>query len=227
MNNLHAGHRDRIRERFRREGLDGFASHEVLELLLYNTISRGNTNPASHRLLERFGSLSGVLEAGYDELIQVKGIGPQTAAFLSMLPALTRRYLIDKQEDGVVLDTTEKRGEFLKPRFIGRNEEVLYLLCLDKKHKVLYCDVVMEGSLHSVPVDVRRLAEIAMRVSASSVVLAHNHTQGFALPSPDDHLATQRVALALRPLAVELLDHIIVAREEFISMADSAMIPKG
>lgn len=137
----HDGHRERLRARLEREGIDHFAPHEVLELILFYSVPRANTNPIAHRLMERFGSLSGVLEAPPAELLKVPGVGPASAALLSSIPLFARRYLQDKNGMGIVLDTTQKLGKYILPRFVGLNNEHLYMICLDKKRKrlIVHC----------------------------------------------------------------------------------------
>jgi DNA repair protein RadC len=141
-----------------------------------------------------------------------------------MIPSVARLYLSDKFDDGIVLDTTQKRGAYILPRFIGKNKEQLYALLLDKKCKLLACVLLTEGSLDAVGVDVRAIAEAAIRVSATSVVLAHNHTHGFAIPSDADWSVTRHVSQTLKAISIELLDHIVVARDDFVSMADSGLL---
>ena len=128
MANVHEGHRQRLRDRFLKEGLDGFAPHNVLELLLFYAVPQRDTNELAHRLLTRFGSLSGVLDADFDELCQVEGVGANVATLLKLVPGLARRYLDDYDENGVVLTTIEEVGTFLRPKFIGRNNEMIFLL---------------------------------------------------------------------------------------------------
>ena len=213
----HDGHRARLRTR--------------LELLLFYSVPRANTNPIAHRLLERFGSLSGVLEAPRSELLKVEGVGAASATLLSLIPPLTRRYLMDKNAMGIVLDTSEKRGAYIQPLFIGQNNEQLYLLCLDQKFKLLNCVLLAEGNLGQVMVDMRTILDITLRSNASLVILAHNHTQGFALPSDEDLQITRQIAEALKMISVTLVDHIIVARDDFTSMRDSRVgqmaFPRG
>lgn len=141
-----------------------------------------------------------------------------------MVSSLSRRYLDDKYAAGTVLDTTEKVGSFLKHKFVGRTNEVVYLACLDNKKKLLYCDILTEGTIDSAPITVRRIVEVAMRVAAASVVVAHNHPQGFALPSNDDIATTIKLRNALDAVSVQLLDHIIVAQDDFVSLADSGLL---
>ena len=194
MSQIHGGHRERMRKRLESEGLDGFAPHEVLELILFYSIPRSDTNPIAHRLLERLGSLSAVFEAPISELTKVEGIGENSAALLSMIPQITKRYLIDKNKKGVVLDSINKIGEFIMPYYIGSNVEKFYLICLDKKCKLLNCTLMAEGSFDNVTVDMRMVCKVALDCSATSVVLSHNHAQGFAIPSANDVLVTEQVA---------------------------------
>ncbi|MEG2175025.1 MAG: DNA repair protein RadC [Oscillospiraceae bacterium] len=224
MGYLHEGHRERLRARFLREDLDGFEPHAVLELLLFYAIARTDTNIIAHRLLKQFGSLSGVLEAPYRALLEVEGVGPSAAALIKMIPSISRCYLSDKCDGGDRLDSPDKLGQFILPHFVGHNNELLYVICLDRRGKLLNYVQVGEGTLNAVSVDLRKIIEAALAVSASAVVLAHNHTQGFAIPSDSDCQVTKIVAKALEPFSVYVIDHIIVARDDFVSMAASGMI---
>ncbi len=136
---LHKGHRERLRERFRREGLDNFEDHQVLELLLFQAIPQHDTNPVAHSLIQRFGSLSAVLEADPKDLAAVEGVGAKAAAFLSLIPQVTRRYFLDRiRHTRKPLNTSEAAAEYLVPLMSGRSEEVFYVICLDSQLKVLY-----------------------------------------------------------------------------------------
>lgn len=216
--NIHSGHRERLRRRLEKEGIDSFESHEVLELLLYYSIPRADTNPIAHRLLERFGSLSAVLEAPRSELLKVEGIGQGSATLLSMIPEITRKYMIDKNSKKAVLDSPEKIYEFIKPYFIGCENERLYLICLDMKCKVLNCVLLGEGSNNSVIADVRLICRTALDCGATCVALAHNHSHGFAVPSTNDIMVTKNLTGALKAMSVEVADHIIVTNDDFASM---------
>ena len=221
---VHAGHRDRLKERFLKHGLDTFEPHSLLELLLFFAIPRRDTNVLGHRLLSHFGSISGVFDAPYHELIKVEGIGHNAAVLIKMIPDLARVYLDDKYSDTGLLNSTTKLGEFLKHKFVGRTNEMVLLLCLDHKCKLLHQEIISEGSLDTVPILPRRLIEPAVRVGAASVVLAHNHPQGFAIPSKKDVETTRRLAQGLDGIGICLLDHFIVARDEYVSMADLGVI---
>lgn len=217
----HAGHRDRLRSRFLREGLDNFTDIQVLELMLFFSVPRRDTNPIAHRLLEHFGCLSRVLEAPVEELLRVEGIGESSALLLRLFHEAARYYQVDKTIQEKILPTITACGEYLVPFFFGRQVETVYLLCLDAKCKVLCCQQVCEGSVNSAGVSVRRIAEIALNAKATTAVLAHNHPSGIALPSAEDVQTTHRVAAALRAVEVILADHVIVADGDYVSMVQS------
>ena len=123
---IHKDHRQRVRERYLKEGLDGFSEVQVLELLLFYVIPRQDTNPIAHRLIDRFGSLYQVLEAPVEELEKVEGIGPNAALLLSLITAVARVYAVNRTEKQKILRTIEDCGEYLKSFFIGRRSEMVY-----------------------------------------------------------------------------------------------------
>ena len=218
---IHKDHRQRMRKRFEEEGLDHFSDIQVLEFLLFYAIPRQDTNPIAHALLERFGSLPQVLEAPVEELEKVPGVGHHSAQLLSLIPALTRYYHRKSAEQGLRMRTVSACCNYLKQQFIGRRTEVVYLMCLDAKCKMLSCQEVGEGSVNSANVSVRRIVELALRANATSVILAHNHPSGLASPSGEDIQTTYQVASALSAVDVQLVDHIIVADDDYVSLAQS------
>ena len=221
---IHDGHRDKMRQRFLRGGLDAFADHEALELLLYYAIPRRDTNPLAHALMEQYGSLVAVLTAPVEDLQKVEGIGESAAILLSLVPRLYLRARLAEAQQEQILNSSEKAGAYLVERFAGEKHEVVYALCLDRKGKLLACKRLGEGSVASADLDVRRLVENAILTGASAVILAHNHPSGVALPSDGDYTATMRVRAALNAIGIELADHIIVADGDFVSMADSGYL---
>ena len=226
MDNPHAGHRKRLRERFIQNGLEHFQKHNILELLLFNTIPRQDTNELAHRLIDEFGSLSGVFDASIEQLMKVKGIGENSAVLIKLIPAIGKVYLDDKNTIGTILKTTSESGNFLLPKFIGETSELVYLLCLDNKNKVLGCPLICRGDIVSANFTPRRVVEAALKYGATSVILSHNHPRGFALPSNDDINTTEQLYETLRRVNIKLLDHIIVAGEDFVSLADSGFFYK-
>lgn len=218
---VHDGHRARLRERFLQEGLEHFTDIQVLELLLFYCISRRDTNPIAHALLDHFGSLSQVLEAPVEELSSVSGIGENTAVFLHLVTQVGRAYLTDRASRIKVLPTLESCAQYMQPLFFGQKVEMVYLLCLDAKCKVLSCRKIAEGNVNATGLSVRKIVETALSANASSVVLAHNHPGGLAIPSAEDIQTTHRVAAALQAVDVRFVDHIVVADDDYVSMVQS------
>lgn len=221
---IHDGHREKMRQRFMTGGLDAFADHEILELLLYYAIPRRDTNPIAHALMERYGSLPAVLSAPMEDLKRTEGIGESAAVLLHLVPQVCRRARLAQVGEDQVLNSSERAGAYLLECFDGESREVIYQLCLDRKGKLLACKRLGEGSVASADLDVRRLVENAILTGASAVILAHNHPSGVALPSDGDYTATMRVRAALNAIGIELADHIIVADGDFVSMADSGYL---
>jgi DNA repair protein RadC len=213
---IHHGHRERLRARFLEEGLDGFEDHQVLELLLFYAIPRADTNPIAHKLMRRFGSLSAVLEADPKDIASVEGMGEKAAAFLSLIPQITRRYFHDRvNRDAPPLTSSEAVTEYLVPLMAGRPEEVFYLLCLDSQCRVLYPALIGKGTVKE-----------ALRHRAASVILAHNHPGGTARPSNADHQLTAALVQALGAIGIPVLDHIIVASGRTYSFAREGVLPR-
>ena len=221
---IHDGHREKMRRRFLQGGLESFADHEALELLLYYAIPRRDTNPIAHALMERYGSLAAVLDAPVEDLQKVEGIGESAAVLLKLVPQLYRKARLAEVERETVLNSSERAGAYLLERFAGEKHEVVYALFLDRKGKLLACRRLGEGGIASAGLDIRRLLEQALLTSASAVILSHNHPSGVALPSADDYMATDRAKSALGSIGVQLADHIIVADQDFVSMADSGYL---
>ncbi len=218
---IHDGHRQRLKRRFLQEGLDSFEELQVLELLLFYCIPRQDTNPIAHALLDRFGSLAQVMEAPVSELQKVEGIGESAAVYLSIIHAFGRSYQVSKDANQTILSTIEACGRHLLPYFQRRRNETVFLLCLDAKCKVLCCKEVGEGSVNSAAIPIRRIVEMALGANATSVILAHNHPSGLAIPSDEDRLTTLRVGRALDAVEIRLVDHLIIADDEFVSLAQS------
>ena len=223
---VHDGHRERRRQQFLTHGLDAFADHEVLELLLFYAISRRDTNPIAHELINHFGSLSAVFTASVEELESIPGIGPQAASLITLLPAVFRRIRLSAEGENQIFTTTEQMGAYFLDLFFGQRSEVMYQACLDGKGKVLCCRRLSEGGSAAAECNVRRIVEIALRCNAAGVVLSHNHPSGVALPSREDFVATSQAAEALAAIGVQLVDHIIVADSDFVSMAENGSIPR-
>ena len=217
----HTGHRERMKAEFLARGLEGWPDHRVLELLLFYTIPQGDVNDLAHELVERFGSLAGVLDASVEELKKVKGVGDHTAVFLRMLPAVLGRYQGARTRLSAIINSPEDAYAWLEPYFFGARNEMVYVLCLDGKRQVLGVRKVAEGSIELAEVNTRRIAEEAIGLRAAQIYVAHNHVSNLALPSQEDWLTTDVLRAALSPIGIELIDHLVFVDGDMVSMKDS------
>ena len=215
---IHDGHRSRMRERFRKEGLDGFAPHEVLELLLFYGRARGDVNPIAHALIDHFGTLKGVLEASTEQLLTVPGVGEETATMISMILPMFRRYCADMMTDAKRICNRADAQSYGLGLLAGRRSEALYVISLSADHQVLGRRLIAEGSINEVNAYPRVVAEAALNHNAHSVILCHNHPGGVVTPSQADVMTTRMLRQLLAGLSVNLLDHIIIAGDQAYSM---------
>ncbi|MBQ3817425.1 MAG: RadC family protein [Clostridia bacterium] len=220
--NLHSGHRKRVRQEFLEHGIDeNTPAHKIFELLLFYSIPRCDTNEMAHRLLNKFGSVSAVLDADIEDLVQVEGINESSAILIKMIVPLARIYKIEKEEKPAQFTNHNQVGAFLLNRYLGKTEEMLTMICLDDKGTLLSFDIIEKGDISSVGVPMRKIIQIVSRVNANVVILAHNHPSSLALPSNSDITITLMVKEALSHIQVKLLDHIIISNGDYVSMAIS------
>lgn len=215
---IHAGHRGRVKGEFLARGLEGWPDHRVLELMLFYAIPQGDVNPLAHELIDRFGSLDRVLDALPRELMKVPGLGEHSITLLKLFPAVQARYEAERSGPGELIQSAAAAGAVLAPYFYGARNEMVYLLCLDSKEKLLAVRKLSEGNLNNSEVTIRRAAEECMATQASYCYLAHNHVSGVALPSPEDMRATDVVQSALAPLGVQVVDHLVFAEGDMVSI---------
>ncbi|MBQ9744460.1 MAG: hypothetical protein IJW19_04965 [Clostridia bacterium] len=211
----HEGHRKRLKARFLQEGLESFEKHNILELLLFYAIPQRDTNEIAHRLLENFGSLHGVFEADYEELLKIKGVKENTATLIKLIPQIAREYLFEEISQETVFDTAEKIGKFFVRKYIGEVNEVVYLMLLDNGYKLLNVAKIHEGSVSSAKVSPRKIMNQVVKYNASMAVVAHNHPNGIAVPSMEDVNTTYSLRRTLESYEVTLVEHILVAGNEF------------
>ena len=222
--NLHEGHRQRMKAKFLKYGLESFDDHQVLEVMLYYAIPKKDTNEIAHALVKKFGSLSGVLEAEADELIKVSGIGENAASMIKLFQMLSRRYSVSafSYENKILLNDSKKMLAYFKELYLGEKREVLYAIALDNEMILQNKEIINKGVDNSVDISPRMLAEFAFRSNCSSIVIAHNHPQGTSLPSKADIKSTIYIHEALKNMDIHLLDHIVVGRDGAISFRNSA-----
>lgn len=220
----HAGHRQRMRQRFQESGLNGFADHEVLELALFYAIPQRNVNPLAHRLIERFGSLHAVLGAPVQELCKVEGVGENAATLLNLFFCVANRLEMKRDGKAKSITTFTEASSHCEALLRGLRQEHFYIVCLNAQGEVLRDALINRGTIDEVQAYPRLVAEEALRHNAHSVILCHNHPGGSVIPSHADVEATRTLADLLQRLEIRLVDHIIVAAGESLSMVRCGLI---
>lgn len=223
---IHDGHRERVRERLLREGLAGFADHEVLELLLFYAIPRGDTNPTAHELLEKFGSLKNVFDADITELKNTKGVGSNAATLIKLIPEITGVYSSLALRGNYIIRNTQDAGLYACAKIGSLSKEVFSVICLDSKRAVTAFEIVEQGTVSQAAVHPRKVVECALRYNAAAVILAHNHPSGNAAASENDRQLTKELCLLLDGIGINVLDHIITtSAQSYSSMSDHGLMP--
>ncbi len=218
--NPHEKHRERVKNQFLTDGFsDNTPPHKILELLLFYSIPRKDTNEIAHALLDRFDSIAGVLEATPDELMSVKGVGPNTAILIKLLIHFFRRYNTTLGVKGVKLNTLDEIFYFIKQKYYGRTEETFAMTTFNGRNEVIAFDILYVGDVNSVHVSRRTVVQKAIERKAAAVVVSHNHPKGDALPSPEDVTVTANLIKALDTVGIPLWDHMIFDEDDGISMA--------
>ncbi|WRS28022.1 DNA repair protein RadC [Oscillospiraceae bacterium MB08-C2-2] len=227
MSKIHQGHRERLKEKFRTNGLGGFAPHEMLEFLLFYSVPRRDTNEIGHELINTFSSISGVFDAPYNMLTDIPGIGDESATLIKLIPELCRVYLDDMyavSNKNVINDHVAAK-DYVKSKFLGRTNEEVLLICLGYNKKVLLCTKIAEGSMERVAITPSEVVKTALKVNSVTAMLAHNHPGGFCLPSQADMFTTRQILKALKFVNIQLIDHIIVGSDGVYSMEEKGMFP--
>jgi len=221
---LHHGHRKRKKEQFLAAGVDGLLhlpEHEPLEFLLYYAIPRGDTNAVAHTLIKHFGSLANVVNASYDELRKVAGVGDNAASLICYSQMFAKLYL-QKHSGGELQDkfNVPRLKEYCQALFIGVLAEEIHCVFLTDELKLIAREKVGTGSIGEVVLPTRQIARSLLNYNCSRLVLAHNHPAGSCLPSRADIDATEQLRSTCVQLEVELVDHIVVGRDGVTSMRE-------
>ena len=222
---VHAGHRARMKERFLTAGLSSLSPHEIVEMLLFHTIPQKDVNELAHRLMERFGSVSRIIEANYDELRAVDGVGPNTATYFRFLCETFRFYAIETCEKPYVYDTIEKIGNYLVNFYLGVTVERAYAMLFDNQMRLIDTVLISEGTVNSVQLPMRVIVEKAIKRNASGIILAHNHPHGSAYPSDEDYTLTYSLEHSLDVIGITLIEHVIVSGKFFIPVLGARQKP--
>ena len=213
---------DSLSRRFMQRSPDGLRDEELLELLL--RYCREDAGDMARRIMERFPNIAVIMEADAEDFSTVEGMDEDTVLLLRLIPELHRRYFLSRSRAQKRLADSRDYGNYLQPYFYGARDEMVYLLLLDGAGQVLNCRLLAKGSVNATGVPIRRLVQEALTANATGIVLAHNHPCGIALPSKEDVELTLRLREALEIMDLTLLDHIIVADDDFVSLRDSGYL---
>jgi len=226
--NPHKNHRSRVRRRFMQTGLDGFADHEVLEMLLFYCYPRRDTNEIAHRLINEYGSLHNLLEAGTQDIMTRCNVSENVAVLISMTPMLANRYFRSKwTRNEEIIDNVKSAGRHALSLFVGRTNEAFYAFFLDTARRLKHISLIAEGTLNETPVFPREIVSEALKHQATAIILTHNHPAGSAKPSRNDTEATRSIREGLHFLSIKVVDHIIVAGDRYYSYASHNLIVDG
>ena len=208
--NLHAGHRQRMLKKYREHGIECFAEHEILEILLFLVFSRRNTNNISHMLIEKFGSIKGVLSADHNELTEVENVGDSAATFLCFIGDFIR-WLSTHRTKKIPLNTPDKIIEYCEPLFANTTKEMTYILLLDARHDLVSQTRLNVGGPDCTTVHTKSIVRNAVFADSTNIIIVHNHTCGSAAPSIADINATRDLFNIMRTVGINLVDHIIIS----------------
>lgn len=218
--NIHKNHRNRVKQKFLQNGLDSFAPHEVLELALFYAIPFADTNKLAHKLIEKYGSISGACDANFDSILEIDGISHHTATFLKLLPALFGEYSKSRNSERVTLNCYDDSKNFVKKLFDGASTEQFFIICIDSNNAVKNVKKLASGDNTKVEVPIRRVTDHVFKNNCNRVILAHNHPVGKALPSDEDFVLTHKLFNSCILNEIDILDHIICSREDVYCFAE-------
>ncbi len=222
VDDAHKEHRKRMMTRLKRDGASTFFDHELVEMLLYYAIPRGDTNPAAHRLLNEFNGINGVFKADASALKGIHGVGEKSSMLINIVGELLRRSVIKTEiSESYRITNTSQAVTYCKTLFLDKKYECLYAICLDIKGKVIADGYICEGVIDQVPAYSRKVVETALRHTAYTVIIAHNHPGGECSPSREDDEVTEKFRIALEAIGITLNDHIIIGDDGYFSYAST------
>ena len=218
---VHENHRQRMMERCKKTGFDSFSDHEILEMLLYYSKPRGDTNETAHIMLERFGRIDGVFEATPDELMQIDGIGLHSAILMQLIRESARRYTKSVMQSRKRFMHIREVAEFANSCFVGSTTEQLYLFLFNNGMEMIDSVLLTTGTINSAEMPARLMLEKAIHKKASCAILAHNHPHGIAVPSDSDIQLTYHAAEVLGLINIPLLEHLVFAENRYACIMKS------
>ena len=220
----YTGHRERLKTRFRESGSETMADYELLELLLFQAVPRRDTKPLAKALLARFGSFSEVLAAPEAQLLEVAGVGAGVAHHLKLMKAAAQRFARDGIRDRPLLDSWKAVTDYCKAEMAYEAVEQFRILFLNKKNQLIANEVQQTGTVDHTPVYPREVVKRALELSATAIILVHNHPSGDPTPSNADIEMTKSVVDIAKPLGIVVHDHIIVGKSGHVSFRGLRLI---
>jgi len=218
------GHRERLREKFLKGGLKGFLDYEIVELLLTLGTPRRDCKQQAWEALKKFQSLRGVLEAPVEELLKIRGIGPNNIFGLKLSQEVSRRFLKDRMLNKPYCHSSKEVFEYLYHALRDLKREKFKVMFLDSKNQILEEKTVFEGTVDSSAVYPREIMKEALKCNASSLIFVHNHPSGDPEPSLSDREITKELVFAADVMQLKVLDHIIIGNNRYFSFADEGLI---
>lgn len=222
--NIHANHRNRVKDKFYENGLSYFADHEILELLLFFSIPQADTNPTAHRLIKKFGSLKNVFDASIDNLLTIDGVGKNTALLIKLVPAIMHKYNLNSLKGIRELSNQILAKEFVSQIFKGVSNEEFYVICLNAKSEVIDMKDMSKGTANKVDVEIRKVTDYIIKHNCDRIIIAHNHPYGDPTPSNDDINMTHRIFNSCVLNDIDILDHIIYSPTGTYSFAEDGLM---
>jgi len=218
------GHRDRLRARFLEAGSDALADYEMLELILFRAIPVRDVKPLAKDLLEKFGSFAEVISAPRERLMEVEGIGESVATDIKIIAAAAQRLVKGQVRKRPVLSSWSSVLDYCRTAQAFSEKEQFRILFLDKRNQLIADEVQQQGTVDHTPVYPREVVKRALELSATAIILVHNHPSGDPTPSSADIEMTKQVAIIAKPLGVQLYDHIIVGKDGHVSLKGLKLI---
>jgi len=218
------GHRQRLKEKYLTHGLEGFHDYEIMELLLTYGIPRKDVKEPAKELLKRFGGLKGVLDAGIDELREVRGITAHTAVLVKLVKEISAAYLLQKAQERPQISCTAELIDFCKTAMGALKDEEFRVCYLDAQNRIIAVETVQEGIVNQAVVYPRKVLERALQWKASAIILVHNHPSGHVRPSDADIRLTRTLQETARTLDILVHDHLIIGENRFFSFREEGLM---
>ncbi len=217
--NVHAGHRERLKEVYKKNGIEALHQHVVLELLLFFGIPYKDTNEIAHELINKFGSFSGVLEADISALKSVKNMTWNAAILIRLVADISRLYYMNKLSENEVFDTREKVGKYLLQKYLGETDEKVYLLLFDKHSHITDCIHLSTGNRSLSEINIGKIVKLANTRNVTKIAIAHNHPDN-SIVSSDDIVSYRRLVYHLKSVGINLFESYVVSKNKAISLYD-------